>query len=158
MRVILSTYDGQRTEYHLEPGVVRHGPAIPCFRCGECCVNRRPILSKEDIIAVAQGLGMSLLSFSRKYLRQHPSKPKAYIFRQCEGDCPFLERHREEALCTVHEFKPAACRKWTPNFWRQECRVGLKKRLKDLDIMAPHQIYGSVEELAAFCRSLVEGG
>ncbi|OGO04626.1 MAG: hypothetical protein A2Y60_02085 [Chloroflexi bacterium RBG_13_54_9] len=158
MKVILSTYDGQETEYRLEPGLMRQGPAIPCFRCGECCVNRRPILAKGDIIAMSQGLGMSLLSFYRKYIRRHPSRPKTYIFWQCIGDCPFLLRRGEETSCAIHEFKPAACHAWTPSLWREECITGLKKRLNGLDIMSPDQIYGSAEELAAFCRSLEEGG
>ena len=158
MKVILSTYDGQETEYRLEPGLMRQGPAIPCFRCGECCVNRRPILSQGDIIAMAQGLGMSLLSFYRKYIRRHPSRPRAYIFWRCEGDCPFLQRQGEEAICTIHDFKPAACRAWTPSLWREECLTGLKKRLNGLAIVSPDQIYSSAEELATFCRSLAEGG
>lgn len=158
MRIILSTYDGQQTEFHLEPGIVRHRPAIPCFQCGECCVNRRPVLAKGDLIAMAQGLGMSLLSFYRRYIRRHPSKPKAYIFWQCLGDCPFLKRQGEETFCAIHEFKPAACRAWTPSLWREECLIGLKKRLNHLNIMSPDQIYDSAEELAAFCRSLAEGG
>lgn len=158
MPVILSTYDGQQTEFHLEPGLLRQGPAIPCFRCGECCVNRRPVLSKEDMIAMAQGLGMSLLRFYRKYIKEHPSKPEAYIFWQCEGDCPFLKRQGDETLCVINEFKPAACRAWTPSLWREECRTGLAKRLEGFDIMAPSEIYDSAEELAAFCRSLAEGG
>lgn len=107
---------------------------------------------------MSQRLGMSLLAFYRKYIRRHPSRSKAYIFWQCEGDCPFLQRQGEEALCTIHEFKPAACRGWTPSLWREECQAGLKKRLKGLDLIAPDQIYDSAEELAAFCRSLAEGG
>lgn len=158
MRVVLSTYDGQEAEFGGETTVLRRGPVVPCFRCGECCVNRRPVLSRGDIIAMAQGLGVSLVSFYRRYIRRHPSRPSAYIFWRYEGDCPFLLREEEEASCAIHEFKPSACRAWTPSLWREECLTGLRKRLDGTSILSPDQIYESAEELAAFCRSLAEGG
>jgi hypothetical protein len=154
MQVELRTLDGKRMGLDKRSEVLGPTRPIPCFHCGECCVNQRPILLREDVISLAQGLRLSLLTFLRQFVEKHPTRPGRYLFRSRLGDCPFLERRGVEAMCSVHAFKPAACDAWTPSLWRDECRDGLAKRLGPEGLSLPHQIYTDDGELARFLEAL----
>ena len=131
---------------------------MPCLRCGICCVRRQPELDEGDVEAIARGFDMELGLFKRAFLEEHPTRPDIYVFFHREPECPFLSYGGGLAACTIHEFKPAACRNWTPSLSRPECREGLARLGQADDLALPHSLYPRSEDIEAFCRSLERGG
>jgi len=125
---------------------------IECFRCGVCCARYRPKVTLNEIGHIAHKLHMSKEAFSATYVRAVPTKD-AYILQNAADTCPFLRwgEKSAEAACSIHGFRPEACRNWAPSLSRPECREGLAK-LKAGGLLMPHDMYKSdknIERLSA---------
>ena len=136
---------------------VGDGPTeIECFRCGVCCARYRPKVTPKEIERIARKLGMSKDAFSSTYVRAVPTK-EAHILQNSADTCPFLRwvAKGAEAACSIHAFRPEACRKWTPSLSRPECREGLAKLKPGGGLLLPHDMYKSskdMERLSAAMR------
>jgi len=130
---------------------------IECFRCGVCCARYRPKVTLKEIKRIARKLGMSTDAFSSAYVRAVPTK-EAYILQNSADTCPFLrwDERGAEATCSIHAFRPAACRNWVPTLSRPECREGLAKLKAGSELLLPHDMYESgkeIERLSAVMRN-----
>jgi Fe-S-cluster containining protein len=137
---------------------VDDGPAeIECFRCGICCARYRPKVTLKEIKRIARKLGMSIDAFSSTYVRAVPTK-EAHILQNSADNCPFLRWYEEgaKAACSIHAFRPEACRNWAPALSRPECREGLAKLKSGGGLLLPHDMYKSgkdIEKLSAAMRN-----
>ena len=154
MRTTLFTYDGKQVEYSPKKADIEQGGAIPCLQCGVCCTRCQPQINAEEASIIAQSLDISLEDFYRDYIDKK-AQMAICLLRQSNSGCVFLQYEGEKALCTIHPFKPEACRRWIPSLSRSECRDGLKKqRSSNHLLLLPGEIYISKEELSAFYYSL----
>ena len=136
---------------------------IECFRCGICCMGYHPQLSEAEVERMAGHLAISAHDFISQYVQ---ITQIGYLLRQTKTGCVFLtwekacpERSRRDtpkALCSVHPFRPDACRNWEPTLFRRECKAGLTKIQKDNGIMLVSEIYDTQEQLERFCASIKE--
>ncbi|MDO8490969.1 MAG: YkgJ family cysteine cluster protein [Dehalococcoidia bacterium] len=99
---------------------------MPCLRCGVCCAKWQPLLDEEEVAMVARGLGIPLDVFYRDHTERYPVKANAYVFRRTGKACRYLRYQNVIAACAIHPFRPEACRNWTPDLSRRECREGLR--------------------------------
>lgn len=83
--------------------------------CTQCC--RRPgtvALTREDVVRIAQYLGMSIRRFEKKYTDRVDGQ--SCLRLQGEGKrCPFLGGDEQRGWCRVHAAKPTQCA--TYPFW-----------------------------------------
>jgi hypothetical protein len=96
-------------------------PAVAEYRfacvsgCTQCC--RQPgavTLTREDVVRIAQYLGMSIRRFEKK----HTERVDGYSNLRLQGKeqrCPFLGGNDERGWCRVHAAKPTQCA--TYPFW-----------------------------------------
>lgn len=153
MQVVLRTLDGKELRFDPERGFLDGEKGIPCFRCGICCLRRRPQLSREEIREIAARLGLDEAEFISRYLEESGEEPGLYVIRSGPEGCPFLKREGEGMLlCSIHDFKPRACRSWSAGLFRKECVEGLK-RWQDV-LLTPEKIYSDPKEREDFCRQL----
>ena len=155
MRVSLKTFTGE--EYR----PVEERTPIECFRCGICCQGYYPQLSHQEVARMAGQMKISPDEFISRYVQVTTI---GYLLRQTKNGCVFLawenacpEPGRSgspRALCTVHSFRPDACRAWEPTLFRRECREGLARIQKDGGIMLAGEVYEDPEQLERFCAAL----
>ena len=129
---------------------------IECFRCGVCCARYRPKVTLKEIEHIARKLRMSKEEFSTTYVTAVPTKD-AYILQNAADACPFLrwDEKGAEATCSIHAFRPGACRNWAPGLSRPECREGLAKLKAGGELLLPRDMYKSgknIERLSAAVR------
>jgi hypothetical protein len=153
MKVTLRTLDGQEKIY--EPFKRAVDEAIPCFRCGICCIVYQPKMDEAEARVIAQGLGLSFDSFVKQYALEYPPKSGIYRLRHHNGACIFLHQEGDRTSCSIQDFKPSACREWEPSLSRNECLEGLKKRGNGWLTM--ERLYPSLEEKELFYHSLRGG-
>ncbi len=152
MRLLLTTTDGQQVHLDTVPQRAMPGEQpIPCFRCGRCCIDLRPVLEEEDIRRIASNLGLSRAAFAARYLAPHPSRPGRQLFRKRTGPCPFLAGQAGETSCSIYAFKPAACQDWQATLSKDECRAGLLDRYGTKGLLSVTALYPSANE----CQALV---
>ena len=83
--------------------------------CTTCC--RRPgtvTLTREDVVRIAQYLGMSIRRFEKKYT----DRVDGFSCLRLQGEehtCPFLGGDDQRGWCRVHAAKPTQCA--TYPFW-----------------------------------------
>ncbi|HEX78000.1 MAG TPA: YkgJ family cysteine cluster protein [Dehalococcoidia bacterium] len=154
MRVRLSTAEGKEVEYDPARGGLEPWPEMPCLRCGLCCTRWQPEIDADELKFLAQGLGLHLEAVRRQYVQEHPYKPGIYFIKRQSGACIFLSRQGDLAACTVHPFRPQACRDWTPSPFRPECREGLRRRWQTDKLVGIEELSLSHDELANLYRSL----
>ena len=98
---------------------------IECFRCGICCTRYQPPLTQEEVETIARELGLSPRDFLSEYVQ---ITLVGYLLRRTETGCIFLKREDDNtANCSIHPFRPEACRNWVPSLSQRECQDGLKK-------------------------------
>ena len=98
---------------------------IECFRCGICCTRHQPPLSPEEVEAIARELGLSSSDFLSEYVQ---ITVVGYLLRHTETGCIFLKwEDNNTAGCSIHPFRPEACRNWIASLSQRECQEGLKK-------------------------------
>ena len=130
--------------------------AIPCYRCGLCCIFFLIKLSTIDIHVLAQGLGISRRDFARKYVKKTPVGP---VLKQDRDDCVFLKHVEADgrAECSVYDFRPEVCRNWVPSLSRPECREGLRRLRQNQEVLLPTEIYASEDDVARLCSVFKKG-
>ena len=126
---------------------------IECFRCGICCTDYQPQVNPEEIENIARGLKVSTADFLSRYAQ---STYVGYLLRQSERGCVFLlwEKDGTRASCTIHLFRPKACRDWVPSLSRRECRDGLARLKTKGRIMLAEELYPSQESIVRFSQHL----
>jgi len=127
-----------------------------CFRCGICCNRYQVLLSLTEACRISGDLGLPLSVFLGRYADQHWYGLDSFLLRQHDGACVFLE-HTEDnkkAICLIHRVKPPACREWTSNLYRRECREGLTKYWQ-LTVSPSGELEGAEEKLRSF-HSFIE--
>jgi len=147
VKVHLRTFNGE------EYSPIEERQSVECFRCGICCMGYHPQLSEEEVERMARHLGISAHDFIAKYVQVTQI---GYLLRQTKTGCVFLtwEKDARRSLCSVHPFRPDACRNWEPTLFRRECKAGLTKIQKDGGIMLVGEIYDTEEQLERFYASL----
>ena len=146
VKASLRTFDGQ------EYDIVDERRSVECFRCGICCMGYHPQLSETEVERMAGHLGISSHDFIAKYVQVTQI---GYLLRQTKTGCVFLTWENEtKSLCSVHPFRPDACRNWEPTLFRRECKAGLTKIQKDHGIMLVGEIYDTEEQLERFYAAL----
>jgi len=153
MQVVLRTLDGKEVRFDPERGFLNGTGEIPCFRCGVCCTRRRPQVSREEVGEIAARLGLAEEEFIARYLEPDEEAPEFFVVRSGEQGCPFLRREGEHfALCSIHEFKPRACRSWAAGLFRRECLEGLSRWREAL--LTPEKLYPNSQDREEFYRKL----
>ena len=94
------------------------GLRFSCTRCGNCCGGAPGYcwVSEDEIVALAQRLGMSVEAFRTRYTRQVKGRGIS-LQEKRNYDCVFFERGRG---CSVYEDRPKQCRTWP--FWQTNLR------------------------------------
>lgn len=90
----------------------KHGLRFKCTECGKCCTGSPGYtwLQPEEILSIANALGLEVEVFAERYLRQVGDRyalkehPKTF-------DCVFLEGKQ----CQIYSERPVQCR--TFPFW-----------------------------------------
>lgn len=114
------------------------GLSFKCTECGQCCTGApgHVWVSEEEILEMAQHLGLSAEEFGKHYLRRVDGR-YSLIEDPRTFDCCFLKDRK----CTIYQARPQQCRTfpwWPQNLasrenWRQaggDCegiREGLEK-------------------------------
>ncbi len=75
---------------------------IDCAKCGNCCKEVRPVLSRSDIGKFSKGLNISAARFKKQYLVKCDEE-SGFCFKT--KPCPFLKDNR----CSHYSLRPAAC-------------------------------------------------
>lgn len=90
------------------------GLRFECTSCGQCCTGSPGYvwITPEEIITIAEHLGLDLDTFVAKYVRQVGSR---FSLKEEPGtfDCVFLR----EKKCSIYPCRPKQCR--TFPFWPQ---------------------------------------
>lgn len=134
-------------------------PRIPCFCCGICCRRYRVRLSLIEGRCIADGLGLTWNEFQGKYIEEHWPSDDTFFLRQNRGVCCFLENATggNQTSCSVHPFKPCACRDWTPSLYRRDCQEGLAKYW-GLTVGCSSELKGPEERIERFLSFLASLG
>ena len=156
MRVHLKTLNGE--EFTVGGDIL----PIECFRCGYCCKGYHPQLSHEEVAHMAGHLGISPDQFISRYVQVTTI---GYLLRQDEHGCVFLDWEKvyheqgrrdgaHRACCTIHSFRPEACRNWQAGLSRRECQAGLAMMQKENGMMLVGDLYDDPEQIEKFCQAL----
>ncbi|MBN1643568.1 MAG: YkgJ family cysteine cluster protein [Dehalococcoidales bacterium] len=123
----------------------------PCFCCGICCSKYQVHLKLAEAQDIAEHLGISLQEFRDNFTDPNWPGTETCLLRHKDGACIFLEHEPESAarLCRIHTFKPLACRQWSANPYRKECRQGLQQYW-GLSVDVDGKIAGPIESLKRF--------
>ena len=124
---------------------------FPCFCCGICCTGYQAHLELTETQQIADHLGVSLQEFLDDCTDPRWPGVDTYLLKHKARGCVFLNQENGSAtgLCRIHSFKPTACRQWSANLYRKECRQGLN-RYWGLSVDETGQIVGSSENLQCF--------
>jgi hypothetical protein len=79
---------------------------IDCTKCAKCCKDMGPRLSKRDVRAISQCLGIAQEMVVSKYLRKRKDKAGEYLTSKIP--CPFLKKNR----CSIYEVRPKGCKSY----------------------------------------------
>ena len=103
--------------------------AIPCFRCGVCCMKYSPRVTAAEAEHIAGSLRVSLEVFLERYVDDSWFEPGFYLLDTQDGACIFLADSKDERTnsCLIHSIRPQVCREWKPGFDRKECLEGLEQ-------------------------------
>jgi len=85
---------------------------IDCTKCGNCCKEVGPLLSRADILRLAAAVGSPEPAFVERYVKPAEEK-KRFLFKGLP--CPFLQDNR----CSVYDSRPRDCRSY-PHLHKRE--------------------------------------
>jgi Fe-S-cluster containining protein len=157
MRIRLIAADTQRS-YDTQLGRFTDAEAIPCHRCGICCRRWQPLLTRTEAARLAAFLGLAVEDLLAEYTRPYPLEEDAHLLNQRDGGCVFLRFEQAQAVCTVHEARPQACRDWDASLRRQECLDGLRVEQSAAGLVVPLRLYEDTSDAASFLRHLRNAG
>jgi Fe-S-cluster containining protein len=127
---------------------------IPCFRCGICCTCYQAPLTLEAIDNIASALGISRSKCISRYALKVPIK-EGYLLKHTKKGCIFLAWDADgKARCTIHPFRPKACREWTPSLTKPECLQGLVKLKSEGQILLLEELFSSQKDRQDLYSSL----
>jgi Fe-S-cluster containining protein len=146
-KAIIKTIEGKET-------TIAEQIPIPCFRCGICCTCYHPPLGREDLDNIAAALGISRSKCISRYALKIPTK-EGYLLKYTKKGCVFLVWDVDgRARCTIHPWRPKACREWTPSLSKPECVEGLAKLKSKGQIILLNELFPSQDEQKELCQSL----
>jgi Fe-S-cluster containining protein len=142
-----------RTVEGTEATIMEQTP-VPCFRCGICCTCYQPPLSREDIDNIAAALGISRAKCISRYAVKVPIK-EGYLLKRGKSGCIFLAWQADgRARCTIHPYRPKACREWIPSLAKPACLEGLSKLKSEGQVMLLDGVFSSREQQEELYRDL----
>jgi Fe-S-cluster containining protein len=107
----------------------KDGLRFQCTGCGDCCTGAPGYVwvNKEEIAALASQLGMEIVAFQRRYVREIGVRKS--LKEYANGDCVFFDGQTRK--CRVYQVRPRQCRTWpfwesnlrTPETWAHTCQV-----------------------------------
>jgi uncharacterized protein len=90
---------------------------INCKTCANCCKERSPIVSEEEILSISDKLEISKDEFIHKYLENTEENNEFIISKR---PCPFLKNNE----CEIYEIRPENCRSY-PHLHKEGFRTRL---------------------------------
>jgi uncharacterized protein len=107
----------------------KDGLRFKCTGCGDCCTGAPGFVwvNKEDIAALAAGVGVMEAEFESSYVREIGMRKS---LRELDNyDCVFFDG--ETRKCKVYNARPRQCRTWpfwdsnvkSPDTWAETCTV-----------------------------------
>ncbi|MDQ7825245.1 MAG: YkgJ family cysteine cluster protein [Candidatus Eremiobacteraeota bacterium] len=98
---------------------------LTCARCGRCCRQFEVVVSLEDMDRIATNLNIIEAELKAAYLKPDCftwnedamvlKKSNQSLWRREKPPCIFLKKGKgREHLCSIHEARPAACRRYVP--------------------------------------------
>jgi Fe-S-cluster containining protein len=120
-----------------------------CFRCGICCELFQARFENNEALRLSEGLGMTVGEFLKRYADPRWPGKDSHIIRHERGACVFLERVEGSTRCSVHGYRPNACREWAAGPDKTECRNGLM-RYWGIKMEPSGELDGSPQNLAQF--------
>lgn len=125
------------------------GLRFKCTGCGGCCSGGPGFtwVSDDDIIAIAEYLGMDPIAFVKKYVRSVNGNLALIEISKGKGtfDCVFLE----DKKCRIYPVRPTQCRTfpwWTQNLRTPEDWKEAAKRCEGISETAPVVDYPTIKE------------
>ncbi|MGB0717175.1 MAG: YkgJ family cysteine cluster protein [Phycisphaerae bacterium] len=96
------------------------GLAFECTQCGNCCSGDPGYvwLTKEEIRRIAAFLGRDDEWLPKSQLRRVGFRYS--LTEKSDGDCIFLKREGNKAMCGIYPVRPNQCRTWP--FWTEVLR------------------------------------
>ncbi len=80
---------------------------IDCTKCGNCCMELRPAMTREEMQRLALRLGIDEADFVARYLIENDKDNAGECPWRVRGKpCPFLEGKK----CSVYDDRPEQCR------------------------------------------------
>lgn len=150
--VTLTTLDGQQRRAVASPqfdtGTTTASKApIPCFQCGVCCIKWQPLLSPVEIRQLAAGLGVSVRTARRRYIRPYPLRRGWGMLTTGAVGCVFLRFEAGRSFCSIYAVRPQVCRDWSAGLDKSECREGLELMASG-PVLAPADLYPNATDRA----------
>ncbi len=129
----------------------RDGLCFSCTQCGVCCTGAPGYVwvTRAEIDALAELLGIGAEAFSRKYVRKVGRR--ASLTERPGGDCVFWDKG-----CTVYAARPRQCR--TYPFWPDvvRTRTAWEEEAEECRGIGTGRLYSS-DEIARIRRGDVDG-
>lgn len=125
------------------------GLRFKCTECGQCCTGAPGYtwVSDNEIIAIANHLGLTLDEFGKKYLRMVNGN-YALLERPTTYDCVFLK----DKKCQIYQLRPKQCRTfpwWARNLSSAEEWQEVAQYCEGISIDAPVVPFEIIQEQLA---------
>mgnify|MGYP000017521560 FL=1 len=95
-----------------------NGLAFECLQCGNCCAGPAEgyvWVTQEDIVRIAEYLGISEKEMRRRYVRKVGGR-FSLVEQKKTKDCIFLENSKNgRRRCLIYPVRPIQCQTWP--FW-----------------------------------------
>jgi uncharacterized protein len=99
-----------------------------CTRCGNCCrVPGYVRLAEQDVLKIADYLGMAVETFAEVHARLMPDRSGLALLEEEDGACAFLN---EDGSCKIQPVKPQQCCDF-PYKWRYPDMASICKGWKE---------------------------
>jgi Fe-S-cluster containining protein len=106
-----------------------------CYMCGDCCVRCAIEVDPSDIYRISENLNITPEEVREKYMTEGYStwNSSGGLIKKVTDEfsekrrCIFLERtYDNKYYCSIHQFKPGLCRKYTPG--NSHCYRNIKEK------------------------------